>query len=318
MTRENQSHVTGRRTFLTQLSAAAVAGVGLSGAARAEDPKPATPAGSLPKIALGKYQVTRLIVGANPIHGYSYQGPHTDRHMKEYFTVERTVEFLQQCEHEGINTFQFSPGTPVPESLRILREKGSKLHTICLHSDAKGIKSMVDEAQPIAMVHHGGATDKLFGMGKSQRVHDYIKAVHDAGVMAGMSAHNPDNIKRAADEGWEVDFFMTCFYFVTRANVPGAMEKMAPLQTLEFVYPFFKDDPQVMTDVIRQVNKPCLGFKILGAGRMCKSQETVKAAFKYAFERIKPTDGVIVGMYPRFFDEIHANAEYTRQFAKPS
>ncbi len=29
---------------------------------------------------------------------------------------------------------------------------------------------------------------------------------------------------------------------------------------------------------------------------------------------IKPTDGVIVGMYPRFFDEIKANAEYARQF----
>jgi hypothetical protein len=149
MTRENESHVTGRRTFLTQLSAAAVAGVGLSGTVRAEDPKPATPAGTLAKITLGKYQVTRLIVGANPLHGYSYQGPHTDRHMKEYFTVERTVEFLQQCEHEGINTFQFSPGTPVPESLRILREKGSKLHTICLHSDSKGITSMIDETQPM-------------------------------------------------------------------------------------------------------------------------------------------------------------------------
>lgn len=316
MTRDNEeTRVAGRRTFLTQLSAAAMAGVGLSGAVRAEEAKPTTPAGTLPTIPLGKYQLSRLIVGANPIHGYSYQGAHADRHMKEYFTVEQTVAFLQQCEHEGITTFQFSPGGPISDSLRILREKGSKIQTICLHSDRAKLKETIDDTRPIGIAHHGGATDKLFGQGKSQRVHDYVKAVHDEGLLAGVSAHNPDNIKRIADEGWEVDFFMTCFYFVTRTIVPGAMDNVAPLQTLEFVYPFFKDDPMVMTEVIRQVQKPCLAFKILGAGRLCKTQESVKAAFKFAFERIKPTDAVIVGMYPRFFDEIHANAEYTREFA---
>ena len=30
-------------------------------------------------------------------------------------------------------------------------------------------------------------------------MHDYVKAVHDQGVLAGVSAHNPDNIKRIAE-----------------------------------------------------------------------------------------------------------------------
>jgi transcriptional regulator with GAF, ATPase, and Fis domain len=62
-----------------------------------------------------------------------------------------------------------------------------------------------------------------------------------------------------------------------------------------------------MTEVVRQVEQPCLGFKILAAGRLVHKQE-VRESFRFAFEHIKPYDGVIVGMYPRFHDEIRENA----------
>jgi hypothetical protein len=79
-------------------------------------------------------------------------------------------------------------------------------------------------------------------------------------------------------------------------------------------YHFLRDDPRVMTSVIRQVKQPCLAFKILGAGRLCSSQEDVIAAFKFAFENIKPTDGIIVGMFPWYFDEVTANVRYTKEY----
>jgi len=318
----------GRRQFLSQVAAAAAASGLACAASPAASDTPAVPrAAPLPTISLGQHRVTRLIVGSNPINGYSYLGPHTDRHMKEYFTVERTVEFLLDCEREGISTHQFSPtgnparqpprpGRAVPggdaaaspaEVLRTVRERGSKMQFICLHSGRSGIREMIETTQPIAMVHHGGVTDRLFAEGKSQEVRDYVKEARDLGVLAGVSAHNPDCIKKIADEGWEVDLFMTCFYFLTR-------KAAGPSETLHIGYPFYAADPQAMTAVIRQVKQPCLGFKILAAGRMCTSQQTVKDAFRFALEHIKPTDGVIVGMYPRFFDEIHANAQYAREF----
>ena len=73
-----------------------------------------------------------------------------------------------------------------------------------------------------------------------------------------------------------------------------------------------------MTQVVRQVKQPCLGFKILGAGRLCSNQQTVRAAFKFAFENLKPTDGVIVGMFPWSFDEVSANAQFTSELGKPT
>jgi hypothetical protein len=260
----------------------------------------------MPMINLGPHRISRLIAGSNPISGYSYLGSHTDRQMKDYFTTENTVEFLLKCENAGINTHQ---GSARMEYLKPLRDRGSKMNFISLSSDRLKIKEIINTASPIAVVHHGGVTDRLFSEGDSKIVHDYVKAVKDTGLLAGVSAHNPDVIKKIADEGWKVDFFMTCFYYLTRT-----INTDDPLTTLPTGnYLFYKNDPDAMTRVIRQVKQPCLAFKILGAGRICSSQEKVKAAFHYAFSNIKPIDGVIVGMFPWIFDEIGANTKYTRE-----
>jgi len=295
-----------RRTFLARLPAgAAAAGLGRG---RRE---------LLPTIPLGKYRITRLVAGCNPISGYSYLGHHMDQHMKDYFTVERTVEFLRQCEEAGINAFQFSLSSEkIPEVLRRMHEAGSSMHFIGLHAGREKVREVAEGLRPIAMVHHGGVTDRLFAEGKSGEVRDYVKEVHDRGLLAGVSAHNPDCLRRIADEGWEVDFFMACFYHITRKGPPEGAGP-APAVLPVGGYQFYADDPLAMTRVIREVPHPCLGFKILAAGRKCSSPQTVRAAFRFAFENIKPTDGVIVGMYPRFSDEVGANARYTREFAKP-
>ena len=308
---ESDRGVIGRRGFLSQLAALAAV-TAVENKQSADAAEPSQPASPLPTIQIGKHRISRLVAGSNPILGYSYAGQHADRHMKDYYTPERTVEFLQNCERAGITTHQFADPDRALPYIRPLRERGSKMSFFCLHSEREKIKDAVERAQPIAMVHHGGATDRLFADGKASLVHDYVKAAHDCGVLAGVSAHNPDCVKRVADEGWEVDFFMTCFYFLTRKMV----KKDTEIPMLDFGLPFFRDDPEAMTQVVRQVKQPCFGFKILGSGRHCSNQQTVRAAFKFAFENIKPTDGVIVGMFPWFFDEVGANAQFTRELGK--
>lgn len=316
---EQKAQKIGRREFLSRLSAAAAgSALGLSNIGRGEESRSgvrASAGAKLPTIRLGEHSITRLIAGSNPILGYSYMGPVMDRQMKEYFTTERTVEFLWSCERAGINTHQLGGPEKMAEICQRLRGRGSKLNFICLHADGPErmpIKKVVEEIRPIAIVHHGGVTDRLFRGGKSREVHDFVKRVKDAGVLAGVSAHNPDCIKRVADEGWGVDLFMTCFYYITR---PGReMEKMPEVVTAQVGRAFFVSDPLEMTRVVRQVEQPCLGFKILAAGRMCRKEELVEKAFRFAFEHIKASDGVIVGMYPRYSDQIRQNVDFTRQF----
>ena len=310
--------VTGRRAFLAGVPWA-VAGAGwMVRTAPGEEKASIRPRaeGVLPTIRLGAHEVTRLVAGSNPIGGYSYLGPIMDRQMREYFTAERIVEFLSDCERAGINTHQFSDVGKMTGVIRTMRERGSAMQFICLHaggSQKASPEQVVRDTQPIAIVHHGGVTDRLFREGKSAEVHDFVKRVRDAGVLAGVSAHNPDCIQRIADEGWGVDFFMTCFYYLTRTR--AELEKMPAVATLQIGYPFFASDPETMTEVVRQVEQPCLGFKILAAGRHCHDAQSVQEAFRFAFEHIKPTDGVIVGMYPRYADQIGENAGYVRQFA---
>jgi hypothetical protein len=315
---ERGTNGTSRRKFLSRLSLAVTGSALTVGmASGAQDAPPAGPdsPGPLPTIRLGDHQITRLIVGSNPISGYSYLGPIMDRQMREYFTPERVVELLSHCERAGINTHQFSNPELMAGVSRTLRERGSKMKFICLHScetQSPAIEQVVRDTQPIAIAHHGGVTDRLFEQGKSRQVHDFVKRVRDAGVLAGISAHNPDCVKRIADEGWPVDFFMTCFYHLTRSK--EELAKMPPVNTLQIGYAFFASDPMAMTEVARQVRQPCLGFKILAAGRKCNDKQSVQDAFKFAFEHLKPTDGVIVGMYPRYQDQISENAAYARQF----
>jgi hypothetical protein len=273
----------------------------------------AGPAAGLPTIKLGTHEVTRLIAGGNPIGGFGHSVPNMSRHMLDYFTLERTIEFLEKCAHEGINTWQFDHMEKPVAALRAARERGAKLNFICLHAERSKdapLKTAIAEMNPIAFVHHGGVTDSLFRTGKAQQVRDFVKKVHDHGVLAGVSSHCPDNIKRMADEGWENDLFMTCFYYVSRPKE----EQQKLLGKVVVDEPFFESDPMEMTQVIRQVGKPCLAFKILAAGRKCSNQGSVQDAFRFAFEKIKPTDAVIVGMYPRFEDEIRLNVEYARKF----
>ena len=307
---ERVTNETSRREFLSQLCLAAGSALAVGETSRAKETSPAP---SLPTIRLGDHEVTRLVVGANPISGFSYLGEAMNRQMREYYTRERVVELLSNCERAGINAHQFHDVGLMTGIIRTLREQGSKMKFICLHS-GDGIEQVLRDTGPIAIVHHGGVTDTLFRQGKSDQVHDFVKRVRDAGLLAGVSAHNPACIKRIADEGWQVDFFMTCFYYLTRTSEEVAKMPPGDAMLKADSYTFFASDPLAMTEVARQVKQPCLGFKILGAGRKCDSKQSVQEAFKFAFEHLKPIDGVIVGMYPRDQDQVSENAGNTRQF----
>jgi len=287
-----------RRSFLATVAAA--------GASAATE----TP--SLPTITLGKHEVTRLIAGYNPIGGYSHSVPKLSALMKNWFTPERTLEYIQSCERNGINTWQASIDKKCFDALRTAWDKGSKMKWICLMRDVDAAqwKEIID-LKPIAVVHHGESTDRLFNNGEEGDIRDFLKKAHDHGVLAGVSSHRPMNIAKIEDSNWEQDFYMTCFHEIRRdqEKVKEGLGDM-PIDEL-----YLQGDPARMTAVVRKVSKPCLGFKILAAGRACNNRASLEKAFAFAFQNIKKTDGVIVGMFPIITDEIAEDAAIARKFA---
>ncbi len=307
---ELSEHRVPRRTFLKQMVAGGLALSGSSILRSAGDAARVPAEKALPVVKLGDKKVTRLIAGYNPIGGYSHSTKKLAEHMLHYFTVERTTEFLLHCEEEGITTWQADHTPKVRDALRAAWERGSKIQWLCLTSDA--VPKELLSLKPIAIVHHGGVTDSMFQTGKQERIHDFVKKVHDAGVLAGVSTHNPNFLAKVEDAGWENDFYMTCFYNISRTS--EEIQRMVGDLVLGEL--FLESDPRNMTKRVRQVKKPCLGFKILGAGRLCWNKRSIERAFAFAYANIKPTDAAIVGMYPVFSDEVREDADFARKYSK--
>ncbi|PIN90353.1 hypothetical protein COU57_03725 [Candidatus Pacearchaeota archaeon CG10_big_fil_rev_8_21_14_0_10_32_14] len=60
----------------------------------------------LPLIKLGDYDISRLIVGGNPISGFSHISPEVDKEMIDYYSTTNIKKLLKECEENGINTIQ--------------------------------------------------------------------------------------------------------------------------------------------------------------------------------------------------------------------
>jgi len=308
-----------RREFLKGATALA-AGVVAVPAARPESPA------LLPTIPLGPHQVTRLIVGSNPIYGYSHFNRQYSEHMTEWFTDERIVRLLLDCQRAGINTWQASYNTRMPEQFPKIRAAGCHVQWICLaaggHLDekfpdtpdgiAEGMIRCVEAAarlKPIGIAHHGSATDRLYRAGKLDLIQGFIHRVHDLGLLAGISTHNPAILTALESKGWSNDFYMASFHYQTRRA--EEFKKDFSMEPYGEVY--VASDPPRMCSVVRQVKKPCLVYKILAAGRRCESQQQVRQAIEWAYKNIKPSDAAIVGMYPRFSDQVGENTRTVRE-----
>ncbi len=311
------SPATTRRQFLQQtagLAAQAAVLSELSQPARAAS-VPAAPL--LPTIKLGPHEVTRLIIGGNPIYGYSHFNRILGQYQTAWHTPERVVELLKHCEANGINTWQNSFAERTLSDLDRYRAAGGNLQWLCLGKpDWDEKPHLVDAAarrKPIGIAPHGALGERLHRQNKLGVLTDLLKRIRDTGVRVGLSAHNPALIELSEEKGWDVDYYMCCLYYLTRPR--EEFQKLLGGETpLGEIY--LASDPPRMFKVIRAARKPCLTYKILAAGRQIESPAQVRQCFATAFQQIKPTDAVIVGMYQQLSDQVGENAAIVRDIAR--
>jgi hypothetical protein len=290
-----------RRRFL-QVAAASGMATAVAGAAE-----------PLPKVKFGKFEITRMIVGSNPFYGYSHFNRILDQTMREWYTQDRKMEVLQACERSGIGTWQVHYNDQPMEDFKRYRAEGGKMNLVLLADFElmKNLKLLPEVAKlgPMGIGHHGNRTDERFRDGQKLLVKNFLKAVRDTGVMVGLSTHNPAVIDTVESEGWDIDYYQTCLYRVSRTREEARAEfREAPIGET-----YMEKDPERMCKMIRQTKKPCLAFKLFGAGRTIASPQQVEAAFRFAFDNIKPTDAVIVGMFPKFQDQVAENTAIVRK-----
>jgi hypothetical protein len=276
-------------------------------------PHLASACATMPQIDFGPYKLSRLILGANPINGGSHLSRMVNSQMRSFFTPERVLQLLDECWHEGINAWQSSLSNI--DLFRRHREQGGQMHYISLgHEDPQDPQQLqrLIEAGAIAIAYHGEHVDRLFKAGQLELIKPYLQRVRDLGVLVGVSTHMPAVVDYVESKGWDVDFYMTCVYERHRTREElKALLGYVPIPLREV---YLEEDPPRMWQAMRQTPRPCLAFKILAAGRLCDRQETVEQAFRETFAAIKPTDAVIVGIYPEYEDQVRLDVGYVKRF----
>ena len=301
-----------RRQFLQQASAATGAAVLTPIAASKVAAAQRQP--TLPTIKLGKHDVTRLIIGGNPIYGHSHFNRILSQYMTAWHTPERVVELLNHAEASGINTWQNSYTDRTMSDLDKYREQGGKMHWLSLGKPDWDQKpetiEIAAKRKPIGIAPHGALGDRLHRERKTDTLVTLLKRIRDTGVLVGLSAHNPELIELAEAKGWPVDYYMCCLYYLTRPReqFQKLMSGEVPLGEV-----YLESDPPRMFKAVRATRKPCLVYKVLAAGRKVDSPTQLKAAFEHGFSNIKATDALIVGMYQQQNDQVAQNTALVRE-----
>src|SRR5262245_52262618 len=248
-------HPATRRDFLQKATGAA-AGLAAAAAAPADDTR-AEP--TLPAVKLGPHAVTRLIVGGNPVYGYSHFNRLLSQHQTDWHTPERVQALLQRCERAGINTWQNSYADRTLQDLDRYRAAGGSMHWLCLGKpDWDKQPERIDDAakrKPIGIAPHGALAERLHRERRLTTLTDLLKRIRDRGVLVGLSAHNPALIELAEEKGWDIDYYMGCLYYLTRPRAEYA-KILGPDLPLGEIY--LPSDPPRMFQVVKAARKPCL------------------------------------------------------------
>ena len=310
---ESKESLTTRRLFLQHAVGLAAAGAVLS-----KLPVPAesaTASGTpLPTIKLGAHEVTRLIIGGNPIYGYSHFNKILSQYQTAWHTPERVVQLLQGAEAKGINTWQSSYAERTLSDLERYRQAGGKMHWLCLGKpDWDQNPHFIEDAashKPIGIAPHGALGERLHRQNKLDVLTDLLKRIRQTGALVGLSAHNPALIQLSEEKGWDVDYYMCCLYYLTRPREEFQKLLGGELPLGEI---YLASDPARMFKLIQSTRKPCLAYKILAAGRKIENAAQVRQGFETAFTNLKPADAVIVGMYQQLNDQIAENTSTVRE-----
>ena len=142
---------------------------------------------------------------------------------------------------------------------------------------------------------HGGRIDALYVRQDQDTLRQWCDCVRSHGLPVGVAGHAPA-AHLWVDSLGVADFHAVCFF-----NCGSLHDGKGGRFSLCDIGP--------AANCVRTIEKPCIGYKILGSGRI-----DARMAFAFAFESIKPTDVVNVGMHRGDKDDmVEENAATVRR-----
>jgi hypothetical protein len=226
---------------------------------------------------------SKVICGTNVFYGRSHFSSARDAEYHAYFTDENIKKSIECCLTWGINTVETCANQRISGILSTIRQE-KQCPLLCIGntridetSDMKShhqkLDYLIKERSDVCVIHsqyidHALAVDSIPGLDR------LLDKIHEAGLIAAISTHRVTIIELCERKKYNIDTYLF------------------PLNNLGFVYPGFTGKESVLerVNLIRNVAKPFILMKTLGAGRIPPSE-----GLQFVLENSKPNDLISIG-----------------------
>ena len=293
-----------RRSFMKQSLAASAGGaMGLTAAKSAERSdfaikvEPGSKA-TLPYGRIGKLKVSRMLLGGNLLTHYTHSRDlrYVYNLTAAYNTEDKIHETMALAEAHGINALSIHNPPGIVSMLKRYRQRhnGKMQWIICptapvepgMKKYAEDVKGLVDEGSE-ALYVWGVHSDALVAQGKVDFIRQAVEISKDHGVPAGVGAHDLRVVVECEKHNNPCDFYIKTFHHHNYPSGPKPHELKNPYSEIPG---YWCKDPDETIEVMRNVTKPWIAFKVMAAGAI-----PPKDAFRYVFE--KGADHTLAGMF---------------------
>lgn len=223
----------------------------------------------------GDRKVSRLIIGGNLISGSAHAGEllYQSALMTRYFTDEKILETWRIAEENGINTTLMRCDPHIIRNYqRYLKNYQGGLQWIAQSAPEQGDPvenaKLARDSGAFAIYYHGGRCDNHVTRGEVDEIGKVVSGMKKTGLFIGICAHRLETIKACEEAGLDPDFYM---YTVNKVD-------------------YLSSNPVEIESFMETVDKPWIGFKVMGAGRDKPSE-----SFAHAFRR--GADFICAGMF---------------------
>ena len=254
-----------------------------------------------PHTTVGGLSISRMIMGTNNIMGGSHRTNARDIHIKEINNQAQAVaDIVEAYLSHGVDAIV--GGSPAynrffADGIKMASDQtGKKVHMIELanidthdssesrQAAAKYIKDCKAAGIEICLLHHY-CIEQLVNKqkGKIMRIEDYLYMVRESGMIPGFSAHMPEIVQYADNEGYDVETYIQIY------NASGFLMQM---------------EIETVHKIIWGAKKPVLTIKPMAAGHL-----NPFVGLTFVWNTIRSEDMVAVGcMTP---GEVHECVEFS-------
>ncbi|NQV35219.1 MAG: DoxX family membrane protein [Phycisphaeraceae bacterium] len=263
--------------------------------------------GPVPKGKIGDLNISRLMCGGNLISGYAHSRDliYVSSLVQNYFSDEKVLETMHLCEASGINTIILRVDKNTLRIVEKYRKRGGRMQWIAQSKITEDdIRSDIDAAVDCGAVGayiHGGVADSFVAKGKVDLLGKALEHIKQRQVLAGIAGHDLRVIMASEEMNLNPDFYLKTLnsgnYWTAGPRLPqdpnwtpGSLNVVEPEYAKDDHDNIWSVTPQQTIEFMKQVKKPWIAYKVLGAGAI-----DPKDGFQYAFEN--GADFICVGMF---------------------